>query len=111
MKAVIQNYNTGELKVIETPPPQLRDGWVLVKTTHSLISAGTEKTKIDTAQKNLIAKAQARPDLVQQVIARARREGLWKTWQAVSERLNTPLAMGYSSSGIVVDTMGDVDGI
>ena len=80
-----------KLKVIEAPPPQLKDGYVLVKTTHSLISAGTEKTKVDTAGKSLIGKARARPDLVRQVINRARQEGLWKTWNVVSERLSMPL--------------------
>jgi len=111
MKAVTQSYNTGELKVIEAPPPQLRNGHILLRTEHSLISAGTEKTKIDTADKSLIGKARARPDLVAQVIAKARREGLWKTWQTVSDRLNLPLAMGYSAAGIVLDTMGDVGDI
>ncbi len=111
MKIVMQSYRTGELKIQDAPPPQLRDGHALVKTSYSLISAGTEKTKIDTAEKSLLGKAQARPDLVQQVINRAKREGLWKTWQLVSERLNTPIALGYSSAGIVIDTMGDVGDI
>jgi len=111
MKTVMQSYKTGELKVIQCPPPQLKEGHVLIRTAHSLISAGTEKTKIDTAQKSLIGKAQARPDLVRQVITKAKREGLWKTWEAVSERLSTPLPMGYSSSGIVLETLGDVGGI
>src|SRR5687768_548334 len=111
MKTVTQSYRTGELKIVEAPPPQLRDGYVLVKTAHSLISAGTEKTKVDTAEKSLISKAQARPDLVRQVIHKAKQEGFWKTWQTVSERLNTPLAMGYSSAGVVLETMGDVGGI
>src|SRR5215831_2078998 len=108
MKTVTQNYRTGELKVIDAPPPQLKDGHILVRTTHSLISAGTEKTKIDTAERSLLGKAQARPDLVRQVIKKAKTEGLWKTWQTVSERLNAPVPMGYSSSGIVMETMGDV---
>src|SRR5215217_4900632 len=111
MKTVMQSYKTGELKVIEAPPPQLKGGHVLVRTAHSLISAGTEKTKIDTADKSLISKAQARPDLVKQVIIKAKKEGLWKTWQAVSERLSAPLSMGYSSAGIVLETMGDVGSI
>jgi predicted dehydrogenase/threonine dehydrogenase-like Zn-dependent dehydrogenase len=111
MKAVIQTYKTGELKLIEAPPPQLKDGHVLVRTTHSLISVGTEKTKIDTAKKSLIGKARARPDLVKQVINRAKQEGLWKTWQTVSDRLTTPTALGYSSAGIVMETLGDVGGI
>src|SRR5215475_13291067 len=111
MKTVIQSYKTGELKIVEAPPPQLKDGHILVRTEHSLISAGAEKTKIDTAGKSLISKAQARPDLVRQVINKAKREGLWRTWQTVSERLNTPLPMGYSSAGVVLETKGDVDGL
>src|SRR5262252_186859 len=111
MKTVMQIYRTGELKVIDAPPPQLKEGHVLVRTAHSLISAGTEKTKIDTAQKSLIGKAQARPDLVRQVINKAKKEGLWKTWEAISERMSAPLPMGYSSAGIVLETCGDIEGI
>src|SRR5258707_578804 len=109
MKSVLQNYSTGELKVVETPPPQLRAGWVLVKTICSLISAGTEKTKVDAGSMSLLGKAKARPDLVRQVINKAKREGLWKTWQTVSDRLNTPVPMGYSSAGEVIRVEGDVD--
>ena len=54
MKSVIQNYSTGKLKVVETPPPQPRSGWVLVRTIYSLISAGTEKTKVDTGSMSLL---------------------------------------------------------
>jgi len=111
MKMVTQSYKTGELKIVEAPPPLLRSGHLLVQTAHSLISTGTEKTKIDTAEKGLLAKAQSRPDLVKQVINKAKQEGVWKTWQTVSERLNTPIAMGYSSAGVVLETMGDVGGI
>jgi predicted dehydrogenase/threonine dehydrogenase-like Zn-dependent dehydrogenase len=111
MQGVIQNYKTGELSVVETPPPQLRNGWVLVRNSHSLISAGTEKTKVDTASKSLLGKAMARPDLVKKVIAKAAREGLWKAWQAASDRLDQPIALGYSCAGQVIGTSGDVNGL
>src|SRR5688572_6904328 len=111
MKTVLQNYGSGELAVSETPPPQLRDGWVLVKTAYSLISAGTEKTKIDTGSKSLLGKARSRPDLVRQVIQKARNEGVWKTWQTVSDRLNAPTPLGYSSAGQIVEVQGDVGGL
>ena len=111
MKIVIQNYKTGELKLVDAPPPQLKEGHVLVQTVHSLISVGTEKTKVDTARKSLLGKARARPDLVKQVIHKAKQEGLWKTFQTVSERLNMPIALGYSSAGVVLETMGNVNGL
>ena len=94
MKSVLQNYGSGELSVIESPTPQLRDGSVLVRTVCSVISAGTEKTKVDMGSKSLLGKARSRPDLVRQVISKARREGLWKTWQTVQERLSTPTPLG-----------------
>ena len=87
----------------EAPLPQLHPGCALVKTSHSLISAGTEKTKVDAAKMSLLGKARSRPDLVKQVINRARKEGLWKTWEIVSDRLNTPVPLGYSSAGTIVD--------
>jgi len=111
LKAVIQNYATGELSVKETPPPQLRAGHVLVRTVRSAISAGTEKTKVDTGRKSLLGKAKARPDLVKKVIEKAKREGLWKTWQTVSDRLNTPIPLGYSCAGEVLEVCGDVNGL
>src|SRR5262245_14016831 len=111
MKTVVQLYKTGELKLVETPPPQVKDGHLLVKTAFSLISAGTEKNKVDTAEMSLLGKARSRPDLVAQVIDKAKKEGVWKTWQIVSERLNTPSTLGYSSAGVVLETMGDVGGI
>ncbi len=108
MQNVVQNYRSGDLTVAETPPPQLRDRSVLVRTRWSIISAGTEKTKVDTARKSLLGKAMSRPDLVRQVLQRARREGLLKTWQLVADRLDAPTPLGYSCAGEIIETRGDV---
>ena len=72
MKRLLQNFRSGELSLDEAPLPQLHPGCALVKTSHSLISAGTEKTKVDAAKMSLLGKARSRPDLVKQVINRAR---------------------------------------
>jgi predicted dehydrogenase/threonine dehydrogenase-like Zn-dependent dehydrogenase len=111
MKSVLQNYRTGQLLVVESPPPQLRPGFALVKNAFSLISAGTEKTKVDTAQKSLLGKALARPDMVKKVIAKAKTEGLWKTWQVVSDKLDAPTPLGYSCAGQIIEVSGNVDGL
>lgn len=108
MQNIVQNYRTGTLAVTDNPVPQLRDGAVLVQTAFSIISAGTEKTKVDTAKKSLLGKAMARPDLVRQVIDRAKKEGLLRTWQVVSDRLNAPTPLGYSCAGKIVEVQGDV---
>jgi predicted dehydrogenase/threonine dehydrogenase-like Zn-dependent dehydrogenase len=111
MKSILQNYRTGQLLVVESPTPQIRAGYALVRNAYSLISAGTEKTKVDTAQKSLLGKALSRPDMVKKVIAKAKTEGLWKTWQVVSDKLDVPTPLGYSSAGQIVEVNGDVDGL
>lgn len=102
MKQVVQNFRTGELKVEELAPPALRPGGVLVRTGWSLISAGTERTTVETAQSSLIGKARSRPDLVRQVFDTFRREGLSSTYEKVKARLSQMKALGYSAAGEVI---------
>ncbi|HLG13558.1 MAG TPA: bi-domain-containing oxidoreductase [Blastocatellia bacterium] len=102
MKQVVQNFRTGELKVEELPPPSLRPRGVLVRTAYSLISPGTERTIVETAQSSLIGKARERPDLVRQVIDTFKREGLRSTYEKVRSRLDQIKPLGYSTSGSVV---------
>lgn len=111
MKQVTQTLRTGEINIADVPVPALQDSFVLVRNTASVISAGTEKTKIDMGKKNLLQKAQARPDLVKQVINKLKTEGISKTLQTVSTRLNAPSPLGYSSAGEVVAVGGLVEGI
>ncbi|MEN3332029.1 MAG: hypothetical protein V7641_1394, partial [Blastocatellia bacterium] len=108
MKQVVQNYRTGELKVEELPPPALRSGGVLVRTAYSLISAGTERTAVETAQSSLVGKAKERPDLVRQVIDTFKREGWRSTYEKVVSKLNQMKPLGYSASGVVVAVGRDV---
>ena len=111
MKQVTQTFKTGLIEVDEVPIPSLEDKFILVQNNFSVISAGTEKTKIDIGKKNLIQKAKARPDLVRQVIKKLKNDGLKKTFKTVNTRLNAPSPLGYSSSGIVVAVGGMVEGI
>ncbi len=111
MKQIVQTLRTGDVKVVDVPIPTLHDSFVLVQNKVSVISAGTEKTKIDIGKKSLIQKAKARPDLVKQVINKIRTEGVAKTFQTVNTRLNTPSPLGYSSSGSVISVGGLVEGI
>lgn len=111
MKQVTQTLRTGEINIADVPVPALQDSFVLVRNTASVISAGTEKTKIDMGKKNLLQKAQARPDLVKQVINKLKTEGVSKTLQTVSTRLNAPSPLGYSSAGEVVAVGGLVEGV
>ena len=64
MKQLIQDFKTGEIKIVDVPTPRARAGHVLVRNAWSLVSAGTERSTVSTGQKSLIGKARARPDLV-----------------------------------------------
>lgn len=103
MKQVVQNFRSGQLKVEELPPPALRPGGVLVRTAFSLISAGTERTIVETAQSSLIGKARSRPDLVRQVLDTVKREGLSSAYEKVKGRLSQTKDLGYSVAGTVVE--------
>jgi len=105
MKQLIQNFKTGELYVDDLPVPALSEGFVLVANHYSLISAGTEKTTVSTAQASLLGKAKKRPDLVKQVIQNYKKEGLKATIEKVKTKLESLKALGYSSAGVVLASM------
>jgi predicted dehydrogenase/threonine dehydrogenase-like Zn-dependent dehydrogenase len=111
MKQLLQNINNGETTVIDVPIPQLQPGMALVRNQVSLVSAGTERMLVEFAGKSLVGKALSRPDLVRQVVDKARREGLLSTMDAALNRLDQPMPLGYSSSGIVEAIAGDVQGV
>ena len=111
MKQVIQPLDADLPVVIDVPAPQTRRRQVLVQTAASLVSAGTERMVVDFAEKNLLAKARSRPDLVRQTWEKAQREGLLTTVDAVRSRLAQPMALGYSSAGVVIDVGGETPGL
>ncbi|MHA1599084.1 MAG: bi-domain-containing oxidoreductase [Alphaproteobacteria bacterium] len=102
MKQVIQSTRNGKLNLTDVPEPEVRTGHLLIATRASLISAGTERMVVDFARKSLVGKARQRPDLVKKVIDKAKRDGIMATIRAVLARLDEPLALGYSSAGVVV---------
>lgn len=111
MKQVIQIPRTGEIKVVDVPRPRLLQGGALVVTHASLISVGTERSKIELGKAGLVGKARARPDLARQVIERARQDGLQETYRTVTARLTTPAPLGYSACGVVLEAAPDCLGI
>ena len=103
MKQLLQNLRSGETEIVEVPIPTPKPGMALIRTAASLVSAGTERTLVEFAEKSLLGKARSRPDLVRQVLDKARREGLLTTIEAALNRLDQPMPLGYSSAGVVVD--------
>jgi predicted dehydrogenase/threonine dehydrogenase-like Zn-dependent dehydrogenase len=101
LKAILEDVRTGAILSCDVPEPELRPGGILVRTAFSAISAGTECAKVEAAEKNLVGKALARPDLVKQVVDFARSNGIRAAYNKVKSRLDTLSPMGYSCSGTV----------
>lgn len=102
MKQLIQSFKTGELGLFDVPAPMCDKSGALVQTTVSLVSAGTEKMLVDFAKKSMLAKAKDRPDLVKQVVDKMKKEGIKNTLEKVFTKLDTPIPLGYSLAGRVV---------
>ena len=101
MKQIAQ-YQDGRLELQEVPPPVAPPGGVLIRTTHSVISVGTEKMKVEQAKMNLLQKARARPDQVRKVLDTAKTLGWKAALEKLRNRLETPTPLGYSAAGVVV---------
>lgn len=101
MKQLLQNIKTGQASIEDVPIPTPREGQALVKVAASLVSAGTERMVVEFAEKSYLGKARSRPDLVKQVLDKAKREGVLPTVQAAFNRLDQPMALGYSSAGTI----------
>ncbi len=110
MKQLLQNLRDGKTTIEEVPTPTPRAGQALVRVAASLVSAGTERMVVEFAEKSLVGKARSRPDLVKQVLEKMAREGILPTLQATFNRLDSPMPLGYSSSGVITALGPGMDG-
>jgi predicted dehydrogenase/threonine dehydrogenase-like Zn-dependent dehydrogenase len=111
VKQVVQPLAGGPVEVLDVPRPVAGPTEVLVRTVASVISPGTERAVTGLAQSSLLAKARARPDLVRQVMHKARADGFAVTRQAVRGRLAQDLPLGYSAAGVVLEAGAAVTGV
>jgi len=109
VKQVVQNYNTGELRLEDVPAPICRSGGLVVRAGYSLVSTGTERMKVSQARMNLVQMAKSRPDKVRQVVQSVKQVGLVETYNKVRERLDALTSLGYSLAGMVVEVGGGID--
>jgi predicted dehydrogenase/threonine dehydrogenase-like Zn-dependent dehydrogenase len=110
MKQILQNFRTGQTSVFGVPTPQCRSGTILIQTRRSLISAGTERMLVEFGQASLLQKARSHPEKVRQVLEKVRTDGLMTTLDAVRNKLDQPLSLGYCNTGIVVEVDAGVEG-
>ncbi|MBZ9629083.1 bi-domain-containing oxidoreductase [Psychroflexus sp. CAK1W] len=102
MKQIIQSFKTGDTILEEVPAPKAKSGQVLIQTSKSLVSLGTERMLVEFGKSNLISKARQQPDKVKQVLDKIKTEGLLPTLEAVFNKLGEPLPLGYCNVGKVI---------
>src|SRR5688572_21110401 len=110
MKQVLQNLKNGSTEVAEVPSPRARAGQLLIRTRRTLVSAGTERMLVDFGKAGLIDKARQQPDKVRMVLDKVRTDGLIPTLEAVRNKLDQPLPMGYCNVGEVLEVGAGVSG-
>lgn len=102
MKQIIQDLKDGKTILEEVPVPSVKSGQVLIETTRSLVSLGTERMLVEFGKANYFQKAKQQPDKVKEVINKVKTDGLKPTINAVFNKLGQPLPLGYCNVGKVI---------
>jgi predicted dehydrogenase/threonine dehydrogenase-like Zn-dependent dehydrogenase len=110
MRQILQNLKTGATELAEIPCPAPKSGQLLIRTSRTLVSAGTERMLVEFGKANLLDKARQQPDKVRLVLDKVKTDGLLPTLEAVSNKLDQPLAMGYCNVGRVLELGAGVTG-
>src|SRR6266568_3643653 len=110
MKQILQNLRTGITEIADVPAPALMHGQLLIRTTMTLVSVGTEKVLVNFGQASLLGKARAQPEKVRQVTDKIRTDGFVPTVEAVFNKLDQPLPLGYCNVGVVIGIGEGVSG-
>lgn len=110
VKQILQQLRTGDTLLETVPDPSIEPGCVLIQTTRSLVSTGTERMLVQFGKASLFQKARSQPAKVQQVLGKIRTEGLVPTLEAVFRKLDEPLPLGYCNAGVVIGAGEGVTG-
>jgi len=110
VKQILQSLNTGSIEVVEVPCPAVARGQILIRSICTLVSAGTERMLVEFGRAGLIDKARQQPDKVRKVLEKIRSDGLLPTMDAVRNKLDQPLPLGYCNAGVVVEVGEGVNG-
>src|SRR3954453_23749905 len=102
MKQVLQNA-TGQTFVRDVPPPSCPAAGVLVRNEFSVISSGTERSRVEAGQKSLVGRIRERPELALKAVDRVRKDGIKQTRELIRASFDAESASGYSSAGTVLE--------
>jgi predicted dehydrogenase/threonine dehydrogenase-like Zn-dependent dehydrogenase len=107
MKQLLQSLRDGSTELCEVPAPSVSKGQNLIRTSTSLVSAGTERMLVEFGKSNLIQKARSQPDKVKMVLAKAKTDGVVATIDAVRSKLDQPITLGYCNVGTIIDAQAE----
>lgn len=110
MKQVLQSLKNGATDVADVPCPATRRGQLLIRTTNTLVSVGTERMLVEFGKANWIDKARQQPDRVRMVLDKIKTDGLVPTVEAVANKLDQPLPLGYCNVGVALEVGAGVTG-
>ena len=102
MKRIIQSLDSGKTRLEQTPLPSVNKGSLLIRSKYSLISKGTEKMLVEFGKSNPLSKAKQQPDKLKEVINKLKTDGIKPTLDAVMNKLEYPLPLGYCNLGEVI---------
>jgi threonine dehydrogenase-like Zn-dependent dehydrogenase len=94
----------GQVTVEQVPTPLVEQGHVLVEVAYSLISAGTELSSVQSAGQSLVSKVLEQPERIKKLLTHLRSQGIQKTIAKVQGQTDLLTPLGYSCSGIVIQT-------
>ena len=102
MKQILQSLRTGRTEIADVPAPRAGRGTLVIRTSRTVVSAGTERMLLEFGKASLIEKARQQPDRVRQVLAKIKTDGLVPTIESVRNKLDQPIALGYCNVGVVI---------
>ncbi|OJW85232.1 MAG: dehydrogenase [Bacteroidetes bacterium 46-16] len=111
MKQIIQDLKNGDTILEEVPVPAIKGGYVLIRSTRSLVSQGTERMLIEFGKAGWISKARQQPERVKMVLNKIKTDGLKPTIDTVVNKLSQPIPLGYSNAGVVIGIGKGVSGL
>jgi predicted dehydrogenase len=101
MKQLLQSIKSGRVEVAAVPCPSVGRGQLLIATSRTLVSAGTERMLLEFGRASLVGKIRQQPDRLRMVLDKVKTDGLLPTLEAVLNKLDQPLPMGYCNVGVV----------
>jgi len=110
MKQILQSLSSGKTIIEDVPAPVVRAGHLLIRSSVSLMSSGTERVLLEFSQASLLDKARQQPDKVRMVLDKVKADGIAPTIRSVRAKLDQPLSLGYSNSGTVIEVGAGVSG-